>query len=114
LQSRSRVSSRVRRIGSDAFGVLDHPLVDDVGEVPFKRPQRLHGRPSLGQAAPVVGAAEGVAAELDDGHDVQHPVDAPVAGAGEPVALLVAGGSLLPVRSATSKHLGTTTVIQIR
>jgi hypothetical protein len=29
---------------------------------------------------------------LDDGHDVQDPVDAPVAEAGQPVAALVAGG----------------------
>ena len=33
-------------------------------------------------------------AELDDGHDVQGPVDPPVAGAGEPVAFLVAGGGV--------------------
>jgi hypothetical protein len=36
--------------------------------------------------------ALGVVAELDDGHDVQDPVDAPVPGSGQPVASLVAGG----------------------
>jgi hypothetical protein len=33
-------------------------------------------------------------AQLDDGHDVQRPVDPAVAGAGEPVALLLAGGGV--------------------
>jgi hypothetical protein len=33
-------------------------------------------------------------AQLDDGHDVQHPVDAPVSGAGQAVTLLVAGGGV--------------------
>ena len=47
---------------------------------------------ALGESAAVVGAAGGVVAELDDGHDVQDPVDAPVAGPGQAVALLVAGG----------------------
>ena len=41
-----------------------------------------------GDLAPVVGAAFGVVAELDDGHDVQHPVDPPVPGPGQPMALL--------------------------
>ena len=36
----------------------------------------------------------GVVADLDDGHDVQGPVDAPIAGAGEAVAFLVAGGGV--------------------
>ena len=49
---------------------------------------------AVGESAPVVGAAVGVVAELDDGHDVQDPVDAPVAGPGQPVALLVAGGGV--------------------
>ena len=30
--------------------------------------------------------------QLDDGRDVQGPVDAPVAGAGKPVAVVVTGG----------------------
>jgi hypothetical protein len=30
-------------------------------------------------------------ADLDDGHDVQRPVDASVAGAGEPMAFLLTG-----------------------
>jgi hypothetical protein len=33
-------------------------------------------------------------AQLNDGHDVQDPVDAPVAGAGQAVAFLVAGGGV--------------------
>jgi hypothetical protein len=42
----------------------------------------------------VVGAAFGVVAQLDDGHDVQDPVDAPVAGPAEVVTPLVARGRL--------------------
>ena len=42
----------------------------------------------------VVGAAFGRVAQLDDGHDVQHPVDPPVAGARQPVPLLLAGGGI--------------------
>jgi hypothetical protein len=44
------------------------------------------------RASPVVGPAVGVVTQLHHRHDVQHPVDAPVAGAGESVAVLVAGG----------------------
>jgi hypothetical protein len=38
-----------------------------------------------------VGAALGRVAELDGGHDVQDPVDLPVACSGEPMADLIAG-----------------------
>ncbi len=41
-----------------------------------------------------VGAAFGGVADLDGGHDVQHSVDLPVPGSGEPVADLVAGGGV--------------------
>ena len=41
-----------------------------------------------------VGPAFGGVAQLDDGHDVQDPVDLPVAAAGEPVADVVAGGGV--------------------
>jgi hypothetical protein len=51
-------------------------------------PSRFPG----GFAGVVVGAAFGWVAQLDDGHDVQGPVDPPVAGAGEPVSLLLSGG----------------------
>jgi hypothetical protein len=36
----------------------------------------------------------GVTAQLNDGHDVQNPVDAPVPGPREAVAVLVAGGGI--------------------
>ena len=45
-----------------------------------------------GAALIVVGAALGLVPQLHYRHDVQNPVDAPVPGAGEPVAGLVAGG----------------------
>jgi hypothetical protein len=73
---------------------VEHPLVDDVGQVAFEGAQRFHRGLALGEASPVVGAAWCVTAKLDDGHDVQDPIDAAVAGAGEPVAALVAGGRL--------------------
>jgi hypothetical protein len=47
-----------------------------------------------GEFAPVVGASFGVVPDLDDGHDVQDPVEPPVPGAGEPVPLLLAGGGV--------------------
>jgi hypothetical protein len=62
--------------------------------VTFERAECFHGRLAFREAAPVVGAARGVAAELDDGHDVQDPVDTSVADSGESVAALVAGGCL--------------------
>jgi hypothetical protein len=40
----------------------------------------FHRGLAVGEFTPVVEAAFGVVAELDDGHDVQDPVDAPVAG----------------------------------
>src|SRR5258705_9825783 len=47
-----------------------------------------------GARAPVVGPSGSVVAQLNDSHDVQDPVDAPVPGPGQPVALLVAGGGV--------------------
>jgi hypothetical protein len=44
--------------------------------------------------APSAGLALGRVAQLDGRHDVQRPVDLPVAGAGEPMADLVAGGGV--------------------
>jgi hypothetical protein len=81
------VSSRARP-GCHRIG--DHLLVDHIGQSPFQRPHGLHGGLALGPAAVVVAATLGIVAQLDDGHDVQDPVDAPVAGPGEPVAALLA------------------------
>jgi hypothetical protein len=88
------VSSRTRLSNTAGLCVVLHPLVDDVGQVAFERAEGFHRGVAFGEAAPVVGAAGCVTAELDDGHDVQDAVDATVAGAGEPVAALVAGGRL--------------------
>src|SRR6185503_5435428 len=60
----------------------------------FEAAHRLHRGLAGGDLAPDVGAAVGVVAELDDGHDVQDAVDAPVPGPGQAVALLVAGGGV--------------------
>jgi hypothetical protein len=73
---------------------MHQSLVEHVGKVPFECPQRLHRRPAFGETTPVVGATGCVVAQLYDGHDVQDPVDAPVARPGQPVAFLVAGGCL--------------------
>ena len=56
--------------------------VDHVGQAAFQRSDGFHRCLAFGEAAAVVGAARGVVAELDDGHDVQDPVDAPVPGPG--------------------------------
>jgi hypothetical protein len=86
------MSSRARVSWGGASGVVDHMSVDHIGQSPFEGPHGLHRRLALGQAAAVIRAARGVVAELDDGHDVQDPVDAPVAGPRQAVALLVTGG----------------------
>jgi len=88
------VSSRARFTGCVRCGVVEYPLVDDVGQMPFEGAERFHRGFAFGEAAPVVGAAGGIPAQLDDGHDVQDPVDAPIPGAGEPVAALVTRGRL--------------------
>jgi hypothetical protein len=85
------VSSRARRDGSGCCGIAKHPFVDDVGQVAFERAERFHGRFAFGEAPAVVGPAGSVTAQLDDGHDVQDPVDTPVADSGQSVAALVTG-----------------------
>ena len=85
------MSSRARPVG---FCVVDHLLVDDIGQSSFQAAHGFHRGLAGGELAPVVATAFGVVAQLDDGHDVQDPVDAPVPGAGEPVTLLVAGGGV--------------------
>lgn len=81
--------SRARRPG----GVLvtGHLPVDDVGQASFEAAHGFHRGLPAGFPGVVVGASFGLVAQLDDGHDVQCPVDPAVAGAGEPVALLLAG-----------------------
>jgi hypothetical protein len=56
--------------------------VDDIRQAALEAPQGFHRGFAGGELAPVVGAAFGVVADLHDGHDVQHPVDPPVPGAG--------------------------------
>ena len=73
--------------------IEDHLVVDDVGEPTLEGAHGFHGCLPGGNLAVVVGAAFAVAvAQLHDGHDVQDPVDLPVARAREPVTDLVAGG----------------------
>ena len=64
----------------------------DVGQAPFEGAHGHHGWHAAVPALVVVGAAFGLVPQLDYGHDVQDPVDAPVPGSGEPVAGLAAGG----------------------
>lgn len=85
------MSSRTR---PHSDGVVDHLPVDHVGQAAFEAAHGFHRGLAGGEFAPVVAAAFGVMAELDDGHDVQHPVDAPVPGPGQAVTFLVAGGRL--------------------
>jgi hypothetical protein len=68
------------------FLVGEHAAEDDVGQPAFQRPHGHHGRQSAGSPCVVAGAAFGLVPQLDDRHDVQDPVDAPVPGAGEAVA----------------------------
>jgi len=80
------VSSRARLLR-----IRDELAVHHIGQSPFQCAQGFHGGLARRDAATEVRAALGVIADLDDGHDVQGPVDAPVTGAGETVALLLAG-----------------------
>ena len=69
--------------------LVGHELaVDDVGEPPFEGAESFHRGFAGGELAPVVGPAFGVVVQLNDRHEVQHPVDPPVAGSGDPVAEL--------------------------
>jgi hypothetical protein len=45
------------------------------GEPPFEGAHRFHRRLPGGDLAVVIGPPFGVVAELDDGHDVQRPVN---------------------------------------
>ena len=74
--------------------VVEHRAVDDVGEASFEAAHGFVGGFAARLLAVVVGAAFGGVAELDDGHDVQDPVDLPVPASGEPVADVVAGGGV--------------------
>ncbi len=78
----------------DAVGVGDELFVDGVRQASFQAAEGFSRCFAVGEFASVVGAAFGVVAELDDGHDVQGPVDASVAGSGEAVASMVAAGGV--------------------
>jgi hypothetical protein len=68
--------------------------VYDVGEPAREGSHRFHGGLAGGLLGVEVGAALGGVAQLDDGHDVQCPVDPAVAGAGESMPLLLSGGGV--------------------
>jgi hypothetical protein len=84
--------ARVFALGGGALGVGDEVAVDDVGQASFEAAQGFHRGLAGGELASVVGAALGVLAQLHDGGDVDDVVDPAVAGAGEAVADLFAGG----------------------
>jgi hypothetical protein len=67
---------------------------DDVGEASFERAHGLHRGLAGGLLGVEVGTSLGRVPQLDDGHDVQCPIDAPVPGPGEPVTFLVTGGGV--------------------
>ena len=85
------MSARARRC---SVCVVAHLLVDDVGQASFQAAHRFHGGFAGGDFPVVVAASFRVGAQLHDGHDVQHPVDAPVPRAGQPVPVLVTGGRI--------------------
>ena len=66
-------------------GVGDEVAVDDVGEPSLERADCFFGGLAFGDFAVVVGATEGVVAELCDRDDVDRPVQLPVAALVEPV-----------------------------
>jgi hypothetical protein len=74
--------------------VFEHGLEDEVGQPAFDAAHGLHGRLAIALLPFVVVPAGFVVAELDAGHDVQHPVDLSVPAAGESVPDLVAGGDV--------------------
>jgi hypothetical protein len=84
------VSSRTRFGPGHCVG--DELLEDCVGQASFEAAQGFHRGLAGGEFASVVGAAFGVVADLDDGHDVQDSVQATIAGPGQPVPDLLAGG----------------------
>ena len=81
--------SRARTFGR--LCVADELAEHDVGQSSLQTAQRFHRGLAGGELAPVVGAAFGVVADLDDGGDVQHVVHPPVPGPRQPVAVLVTG-----------------------
>jgi hypothetical protein len=88
--------------------VVEDASVDDVGQSAFEGADGHHRGHPAGFAAVVVDAAVGGAAQWCDGHDVQRAVDAPVAGAGQTVSLLVAGGGVqgaVPFQDADRSRL---------
>jgi hypothetical protein len=85
------VPSRARLEGTGVGGQL---AVDHVGQAAAQAAHGFHGGLALGDPAPVVGAAGGVVAELDDAGHVQHVIDAAVAGPGQPVAVVLAAGGI--------------------
>jgi hypothetical protein len=84
------VSSRARFVW--AVGVGGELSEDRIGQASFQAAQGFHRGLAGGEFPPVVGAAFGVVADLDDRHDVQDPVQAPVPGSGQVVPLLLTGG----------------------
>jgi phenylpyruvate tautomerase PptA (4-oxalocrotonate tautomerase family) len=72
--------------------VVDHRPVHDVGESAFEQAHGLVRGLPAGFAAVEEGAALGGVAQLDRGHDVQHPVDLSVATSGQSVADVVSRG----------------------
>jgi hypothetical protein len=58
-----------------SVGVGGQLAVNHIGEAALETAQGFHRCLAGGQLAPVVGPAFVVAADLRDGHDVQHPVD---------------------------------------
>ena len=74
------------------LGISHQLAVEGVGDLALETPQRLEGLLALGSFAPVVGPAVGVEADLADRGDVDHVVHPAVAGPGQAVAVLLAGG----------------------
>ena len=68
-------------------GVQAELSVDDVGEVPFERADRVSVALALRPAPLDVGARSRVAAHLYEGHGVDHPIESAVAASVEPVVL---------------------------
>jgi hypothetical protein len=73
---------------------VDEVSVDDVGESPFEAAQRFEVGLALVTLAPVVVLTGTGHAVLDDGGDVECVVEAAVAAAVEPVAVVVPAGDV--------------------
>ena len=70
-------------------GIGDELAIDRVGDPALEAAHCFHGLLALGSFASVVGPSFGVEAELGDRSDVDHVIDSPVAGPGEPVSVLL-------------------------